>query len=109
MTREEVLQSVVRFDKSVDELRKLISGFGWDWTEAPLARLTGEHLGSVLSRYENGELTGREVEDWANLIEVREDIGTDPHVEAAIFALANPQLEGAIEESIKSIRAQSRR
>ena len=46
-----------------------------------------------------GELSGRDVEGWANAFEPRSDVsfgvgGDDEDVKGAIYLLANPALEG---------------
>lgn len=56
---------------------------------------------TVLRRWQSGVLTDEEVEEWANLVEVRDDLDhdpADPAVADAIFDLANPVLQGALRE-----------
>ena len=66
---------------------------------APLATHSREHLLAILERWQSRELTAAEVEDWANLVEWREDPDpADPVVADAVFDLANPVLQGALEE-----------
>ena len=98
-TREEAVQSLVRFDKTLDALRDSVVGFPFDWDDPPLATLKREHLLDVLARWQRGELSAQEVEDWANLVEVRDDLNhdpADPAVAAAVFDLANPELQGPL-------------
>jgi hypothetical protein len=50
----------------------------------------------VLDMYLRGELTNSEVEEWADAIESRDDIGygspTDHRLKQLVFKLANPLL-----------------
>jgi hypothetical protein len=82
---------------------------GWDSPEGELTNLTQKHIVSILQRYLNGLLSEKQVEDWANLVETREDITFGLHkdensVMDAIHLLANPAMEGALTpESAKSL------
>lgn len=101
MTREEAVQALVAFDRPLDELRECVAAFPFDWDDAPLATLRRKHLLAVLARWQRGKLTPAEVEDWANLVEVRDDLDhdpTDPAVAGAVFDLANPELQGQLHE-----------
>lgn len=101
MTREEAIRSLVAFDRPLGELRKRVASFPFDWNGAPLGILRREHLLAVLARWRSGELTPAEVEDWANLVEMRDDLDHDPNdpaVANAVFDLANPVLQGPLDE-----------
>ena len=100
MTREEAVQSMVRFDKPLDALRDGVSAFPFDWDGTPLAILKREHVVDILKRWQTGDLTNEEVEGWAQLVEVRDDLDhdpADPAVFEAVFDLANPFLQGPLE------------
>jgi hypothetical protein len=48
--------------------------------------------------YSDGKISSQELEDWANLIESRDDIGFDSKkLQDIIFKLANPILYGKID------------
>jgi hypothetical protein len=101
MTRETAVQSLVWFDRPLHLLRENVGIFPFDWDGPPLAILRREHLLSVLARWRNGELSAEDVEDWANLVEVRDDLQhdpADPAVAKAVFDLANPTLQGDLTE-----------
>lgn len=101
MTRKEAIRSLVALDRPLDELRERVASFPFDWDGPPLGTLRREHLLAVLARWQSGELTPEEVEDWANLVEVRDDLDhdpTDPAVAGAVFDLANPLLQGELHE-----------
>jgi hypothetical protein len=98
--RREILQSLLLLDRSLRDVLQLLSAFPWD-SEMELVRLRPEHIIKVLHRFKAGELTARDVEDWANAIEGRDDIGLGDSMALrdVLFDLANPVLEGAMEGS----------
>lgn len=69
--------------------------FPWD-SDSGLIILKREHIIHLLERYLSGELTGRDIEAWANAIEGREDIdyaaGQEDVLQESIYMLANPIL-----------------
>jgi hypothetical protein len=99
VTRQEAVKSLVLFDRSLDLLREGVAAFPYDWSGPPLAILRREHLTAVLARWQSGQLTASDVEEWANLVEVRDDLDhdpADPMVAEAVFDLANPLLQGTL-------------
>lgn len=101
MTREDAVQALVRFDRPLDVLHDSIAGFPFDWDGPALATLRREHILEVLARWQGGELTPEQVSDWANLVELRDDLDHDPDdpaVAEAVFDLANPALQGPLSE-----------
>ena len=98
MTREEAIQSLVRLAHPLDALSASLGAFEWDWDGPPLARLSGMQVASLLQRYVAGEVTGDEVETWANLLEGRDDVEFSAKAREAIFDLANPELQGPLAE-----------
>ena len=93
--RHEILKSLLTFDRPLGELRQELSKLKWD-SENSLIRLSADHVRLVLARFLKGELSADAVEEWANLIECREDIGFESEFEDVlkdvIFELANPGL-----------------
>jgi hypothetical protein len=71
----------------------------WD-SERELVTIRPAHVLKVLSRFRSGALSAEQVEKWANAIEGREDIDLEAQnrelLREAIFALANPDLQGDI-------------
>lgn len=101
MTREETIRSLVIFDRPLDELRERVASFPFDWDGPPLGTVRRKHVLAVLARWQSAELSPEEVEDWANLVEVRDDLfhdPADPAVADAVFALANPLLQGQLHD-----------
>src|SRR5262249_40570193 len=80
---------------SVDTLIKLVGQFTWDYNGDPV-ELSAAHVAEVLNRYINGQLSALDVENWANLIEGREDIEfaapDQDRLKSVMHELANPLL-----------------
>ena len=93
--RSECLLELVEFPASLNEAKVRLSQYAWE-SEQELVLLRPEHVISVLQRFVRKEISAAEVEDWANLIEGREDIGLEARSEemcsAAMHELANPLL-----------------
>ncbi len=98
--RKTVLQQLLMFSRPLPELRLSLSELPWDSDE--LVILKPKMIVAVLQRYLTGELSSSDMEDWANTIEGREDIGYEPlHSEALkdiVFELANPELTKSLDK-----------
>ena len=101
--RNELLEEIFNLEKpdSLQNLSEDLREIGWDSPEGEVANLTTLHIISILNRYLNGNLTEQQIENWANLVEMREDITfgateDEERVIDAIHELANPALEGAL-------------
>lgn len=94
-TRTEILSKLLAYQTSLDELTQLLKQFPWDSREE-LVVLTPDHISHILQRYLAGEFSEQQLEDWANAIEGREDIGFllghEDALADAIHQLANPLL-----------------
>ena len=79
-----------------------LAEFPWD-IDAPLVTLTARDVAIILQRYVSGEITAREVEYWADLLEVRDDVEFDEipneQVQEAVHFMANPLLHGDLTEA----------
>lgn len=97
--RHLLLCSLLGMTRPIDGLLHDIADIGWD-SEHELVILRRDHVIDILSRFKLGALDAEAVERWANAIEGREDVGLDPGsrelLEAAIFDLANPVLQGPL-------------
>lgn len=108
--RKLALANLVAFSASIAELKQELAELEWDY-EGPSFALEASDVVAVLKRYINNELDAQNVEDWANLIEMRDDImfkgNHASFLENAIFELANPVLHGElIDQSARSLVAQ---
>lgn len=99
MDRFLVLRNLVTFGKSIDELSDMLSQLSWDYENQPFVVKSSE-VKIVLERFLSGERSAKELEDWANLIECREDLEFEEQgfeaIENIIDCLANPVLQGKI-------------
>lgn len=98
--RKVLLEKLIHLDSPLKKVMAELDSLGWDWDGDDLVNLTGENIISILERYLQADLTEQEVEDWANAVEMREDIefgnNNDKITMDAIFELANPALEGEL-------------
>jgi hypothetical protein len=98
MSRQSVLSSLVQFDAPLADLKAALALFSWD--ADPVITLTRRDIAAVLERFTSREIDVATVEEWANLVECREDIRFEPEHEktiaAAIHDLANPELRGKV-------------
>ena len=90
MTNEqaEVLKSIVAFSHTVAELQQAVSCLPWD-SPTPEVSLTRTDASSVLQRYLDGAISSRDIEEWANLIEGRDDIAFEAGCIEALTELVN--------------------
>ncbi|ULH30700.1 hypothetical protein FH581_017495 (plasmid) [Leptospira weilii] len=93
--RHTIILKLINFEDSTEKLKNSLKSFAWDY-EGPRAELNCEHLCKVIQRYLDGDLTSYDIEEWANLIEGREDITFDLSnkvlLQDIVNELANPEL-----------------
>ena len=98
-SRRELVMLLVEARLPLGPVCEELAQYPWDADE-PLVTLTATHLESVLHRYLHNDLTAADVCDWANAIEMRDDIGFQAadaaSLSRAIALLANPDLDGAL-------------
>ncbi len=92
-SRESLLKALLSFTRPIPDISRELSAYAWD-APCPLVVLDAVHVSSVLNRFMAGELSSLQVDDWANCIELRDDIEYDPSsaVGLALHELANPML-----------------
>ena len=82
-------------DESMETLTHELSQFKWD-SEKELVLLTKQHILRILQLFLAGQIKISEIEDWANAIECREDIGREKSskdlINEIMHELANPEL-----------------
>ena len=90
--REQAVADLVRLRRPLDEAIAGLRRFPWD-SDEELVELEPADLRRVLDRYLAGDLSAEQLEDWANAVEGRDDIGFRPRdVIDLIAELANPTL-----------------
>lgn len=99
MTRLNALRDLVEFSKPLHKISQSLSHFSWDFEGEPLV-IEQVHIQLVLNRFIKGDCTAIELEEWANLIECREDLefpnDADETLNNIIHQLANPALHGEL-------------
>jgi len=99
MTRKQLLEALLVSETPTDSLLSALAEFGWD-CEEELVLLRCDHVAAMLRRFLSGEISGRNVSDWADAVEGRDDIGFDEGDEEiltdVIYELANPELTRAL-------------
>ena len=87
-----ILLDLVHFKNNIDTLKNMLSQIGFD-SEIELVSMSRDNIVEILQRSLDKKISFLELEEWANLIECREDIGfEDEKTQEMIFKLANPYL-----------------
>ncbi|RWC50776.1 MAG: hypothetical protein EOS55_02340 [Mesorhizobium sp.] len=95
--RRSIIRSLVELDQPVTELKTLLAPLPWDYPK-PLVRLTYDHIRSVLLRFLAGNLEAKDVEEWADLVEMRDDIEfAEERTQEVIHMLSTPQIHFPID------------
>lgn len=93
--RENAVRALVECSDSLIVIKDRLRKFSWDY-EGNRIELSLAHVIGVLNKYIDGSLTASEVEDWAELIESRDDISfvkdSENWIAEMIYELANPYL-----------------
>lgn len=97
--RKEILRKLIRLEGEFLPLVRRLRQLPWDSEESPVL-LTRSNVVAVLDRYLVGGLSEDDLENWANEIEGREDIDFDEVSKDAIFELANPLLNRALNPKV---------
>lgn len=93
-----ILLDLVYFKNNIDTLKNMLSQIGFD-SETELASMSRDDIAEILQRSLDKKISFLEIEEWANLIECREDIDfEDEKTQEMIFKLANPYLYGKLDE-----------
>jgi len=92
MNRTAVLKALVQLKMPIPEAVSCLVEFPSDY-ETELVVLTPEHFRHVLSLFKHGALSAVEIQEWANALECRDDVGfsTSP-IRELLHELANPLL-----------------
>lgn len=92
MNRTATLDALVKVTMPISEAVSRLAEFPWD-SDAELVSLAPEDFYHVLSLFKQGTLSAVEVENWANALEGRDDVGiSSPLAQELLYELANPLL-----------------
>ncbi len=110
--RRDAVQHLISLDRPLDELAELLRRYPFD-CDAPLVVLRPGDVVAVLDRFLAGELAAQQVIDWADLLEVRDDVGLragDDLTQDVLFALATPEvgLLGQVLDRTSALELRSR-
>jgi len=101
--RRSLLRRVVRYELPIEDTLVLLRAYGWGSGEE-LVQLMAEDAIAILERYLAGELDGGQVQHWAELLEMRTDLGYEPRYDEElrrlIFLLANPEVNESLSPSL---------
>jgi hypothetical protein len=93
--RKSILDQLLGFEQPLKDLKNALARFEWD-SEEELSLLSLEHLSGILRRFLSRDISAADVEDWANVIEGRDDIGFElgnrAFIRETLHELANPLL-----------------
>ena len=108
-SRADLLAKVVRYELPLEETLVMLRAYGWD-SDKELLILSGPDVLSIIDRFLTGDITARQLQHWAELLEMRDDLGYDEDradlLRRIIFRLANPEANGTITRGLVSeIRA----
>lgn len=97
--RASILTNVIQIKSDLNRLKTELDYYPWDSNEL-LVTISKEDFAQVFSRAISGEVTFTQLEDWANILEGRDDIDFEvSQMEDLIFELANPYLNGEINKA----------
>ena len=108
--RKLLLEKLLNFDQPVQQTLAELQKFGWD-SDTELVQIKPAHITNLLDGYLKGKLNATQIEEWANALECREDVGflseNQSVIREAIFQLANPLLNEPITPDLaKSLKIQ---
>lgn len=110
LDRFEVLNDLISFRRPAVDLSEELSQFDWDYDGEPVV-VCASDVRAILEGFISNQFSAKDVKEWANLIECREDLdyedGKSEVIEEIIYVLANPVLQGEItKQSVESFLAQ---
>ena len=98
MAKIDILLNLINFAKDMSAIKRDLAKIGFN-SELELVTITKNTIANILNRVIDKEISYELLEEWANLIECREDIGYEDEIlQEIIFELANPCLYGEIDE-----------
>ena len=98
--RKKILEDLINYTSTISLLSEKLLSLSWD-SDVEI-EFHAKHLIHVLTRFQSDTIQADEVEQWANLIENREDIkfsGKQANLLSnIIFELANPELNQPLDK-----------
>jgi hypothetical protein len=101
--RTSLLNRVIRYELPLEDTLVLLRAYGWH-SDGELVMLTAAQVVGVLNRFLAGELTAPQIQHWAELLELREDVGLEPRwseeIALPVRQFATPESFGAITRTL---------
>lgn len=98
MAKIDILLNLINFSKNISAIKSDLAKICFN-SESELVTITKNTIANILNRVIDKEISYELLEEWANLIECREDIGYEDEIlQEIIFELANPCLYGEVDE-----------
>jgi len=95
-SRAEILMDIVQFKGNLSDLQIELSIYSWD-VEVPILIINKDVFLNVLKKFIDKNTSFEDIENWANVIECRDDIGFEVEkMQEIIFELANPEIQEKI-------------
>lgn len=91
--RKKALEALLTLAMPLEQAKRRLAAFSWD-AETEVAFVSLSHVAGLLTQFLSGRVSRPEVEDWANAVEGRDDLGFEPMHEPLVrelmHELANP-------------------
>ena len=98
MAKIDILLNLINFTKDISAIKSNLAKIDFN-SESELVTITKNTIVNILNRVIDKEISYNLLEEWANLIECREDIGYEDEIlQEIIFELANPCLYGEMDK-----------
>ena len=102
--RAEILRELARFETPTEPLLRELQLFGWDWSDAPLLVLTKLDFLHVIDRLLAGEIMASQLQEWAENLEMREDVAFDEKDKELLFEIlfriATPDINEPLTQNV---------
>ena len=102
--RKKALEALLGFEQPVEQLRNALAAYPWD-ADTELAFLSVGHVANVLNRFVADRNAAIEVENWANAVEGRDDIGFESANEQLLRELAHELANPLVTQPLTRERA----
>jgi hypothetical protein len=99
--RTRALQDLLLLRRPLAESLAALRAYPWD-SDVEYVELTPAHVASVLERFLGGEVDAPTATEWAESINLRDDVGRSPGTDAeladVLTEMSSPELFGELDE-----------
>lgn len=90
--RKDILLELINYNGNITQLQKELSFYEWDIDE-PLLTVSKIDVDNLFDKFIRGDINVIDLEEWANIIECREDLSfEEEELKEIIHEIANPVL-----------------